>query len=356
MTDSEKRWRSAIVGRYITLRERYKIETLLEEKRSRSYIAERLGIKYNTLYKEIKRGTVKQLDYLLKEHYVYKADYAQMVYVKSVSNRGRNLKIGSDHEFAAYIEHMIKNLKYSPEALLLYMKNEGIQFSTTLCYKTIYNYLDMGLFLNVSNKDLTSKKEKVKKKKEGSRVALNNRMGRSIEERDPAILDRKKYGHWEMDTVVSGQGKGKSCLLVLSERVTREEIILKMKDKKSSSVIHALNMLERKYGSKKFREKFKTITCDNGCEFLDSKGIEKSRYTKGNRTTVYYCHPYSSWERGTNENINRMIRRFFPKGTNFDEVTKQQIAMVEAWINNYPRKILGGLSSNAYRKSFRPAA
>lgn len=343
------------MGKYITLRERYKIETLLEEKRSCSYIAERLGIKYNTLYKEINRGTVKQLDYLLKEHYVYKADYAQMVYEKSVSNRGRNLKIGSDHEFAAYIEHMIKNEKYSPEALVQHMKNEGIHFSTSLCFKTIYNYLDMGLFLNVSNKDLASKKEKAKKKKEGSRVALNNRKGRSIEERPETVKDRDRYGHWEMDTVVGGQGKGKSCLLVLSERMTREEIIVKMKNKKASSTVHALNMLEKRYGSRVFREKFKTITCDNGVEFLDSKGIEKSRYTKENRTTLYYCHPYSSWERGTNENINRMIRRFFPKGINFDEVTKQQIAVVEAWINNYPRKILGGLSSNAYRKSFHPA-
>lgn len=154
-----------------------------------------------------------------------------------------------------------------------------------------------------------------------------------------------------MDTVVSAQGKGKGCLLVLSERMTREEIIEKMKARTSSSVVHALNMLERKYGSRKFREKFKTITCDNGCEFLDCKGIEKSRYTEGNRTTVYYCHPYSSWERGTNENINRLIRRFFPKGTVFDDVSVKQVEMVETWINSYPRKILGGISSKAYRES-----
>ena len=107
-------------------------------------------------------------------------------------------------------------------------------------------------------------------------------------------------------------------------------------------------MLERKLGKKKFKEKFKTITCDNGVEFLDSDGIEKSRYGSGTRTTVYYCHPYSSWERGTNENINRMIRRFFPKGTNFDIVTTKQVQMVQDWINNYPRKILGGISSRQF--------
>lgn len=342
---------------YITERQRYEIELLLKEKYTLSKISEVLGIKYHTLWHEIKRGTVKQMDTHLREFYAYKADYAQMVYENSVSNRGRNLKIGSDHELAAYIEDMIRNKKYSPEALLFHAENENMHFTTKLCCKTIYNYLDAGLFLNVSVDDLPVKKATQEKKdKKKSTVSLNNRKGRSIEERPADILDREEYGHWEMDTVVSAQNTGKSCLLVLSERMAREEIVIKIKNKKASSVVHALNMLERKYGSKQFREKFKTITVDNGVEFLDSEGIEKSRYTKGNRTTLYYCHPYSSYERGTNENINRMIRRFFPKGTNFDTVTKQQIAMVETWINNYPRKILGGVSSTQYREMLKLTA
>lgn len=339
------------MGKYITEAERYQIEILLKQKYTISQIAEILGHKYNTLYKEIKRGTVKQLDTLLAEHYVYKADYAQMLYNRNTSNRGRNLKIGSDYKLVHYIEDMVKNKHYSPEALLLHAQNNNIAFDTKLCYKTIYNYFDMKLFLNVSMKDLPTKRKKAEKKKRTSTVALNNRSGRSIEKRPEEIKERKQYGHWEMDTVVSAQGTGKSCLLVLSERMTREEIVIKIKNKKAASVVHALNMLERKLGSRKFREKFKTITCDNGVEFLDSAGIEKSRYTKGNRTTVYYCHPYSSYERGTNENINRMIRRFFPKGTNFDTVTSKQVEAVQDWINNYPRKILGGVSSREYINS-----
>lgn len=287
---------------YITEGERYQIEILLRKKYSIGEIAEDIGHKYHTVYYEVKKGTVKQLDSQLRELYVYKADYAQMVSMNNMSNRGRDLKIGSDHEFVAYIEDMVKN-KYSPEALLLYAKNEGLTFKTDLCPKTIYNYFDMGLFLNVTYHDLPSKKGPAKKKERDSSVALNNTKGRSIEKRDPAILERKQYGHWEMDTVVGGQKKGKSCLLVLSERMTREEIVIKMKDKRATSVVHALNMLERRLGSKKFREKFKTITCDNGVEFLDSKGIEKSRYTKGMRTMLYYCHPYSAYERGTNEKL-----------------------------------------------------
>ena len=343
------------MGNYITERQRYEIELLLKEKYSKPRISKVLGIKYNTLYKEIRRGTVKQLDHLLAEHYVYKADYAQMVYDRSTANRGRNLKIGSDHQLAAYIETMIREKKYSPEALLQHAKNEGIHFQTTLCPKTIYNYLDMGLFLNADNSDLQYKKPHRKKKEEKSTVSLNNRKGRSIEKRPKKVLDRDQYGHWEMDTVVSAKDTGLSCLLVLSERMVREEIIIKIKDKKASTVVRALNRLEKKYGSRAFRETFKTITCDNGVEFLDAEGIEKSISTKQPRTTLYYCHPYSSYERGTNENINRMIRRFFPKGTNFDDVTPAQVAAVESWINNYPRKIFGGLSSNLYRKQLEAA-
>lgn len=338
------------MGKYITESERYQIEILLQEKYTIQQIADALGHKYHTIYHEIKKGTVKQRDSLLAEHYVYKADYAQLVYNRSVCNRGRNLKIGSDYALVHYIEDMVVNKHYSPEALLLYARNEGITFDTKICVKTIYNYFDMGLFLNASIEDLPVKKAKKKKKddKKKSTVSLNNRKGRSIEKRSAEINERKQYGHWEMDTVVSAQGTGKSCLLVLSERMTREEIVIKIKNKKSASVVHALNMLERKLGKKKFKEKFKTITCDNGVEFLDSDGIEKSRYGSGNRTVVFYCHPYSSWERGTNENINRMIRRFFPKGTNFDTVTTKQVQMVQDWINNYPRKILGGISSRQF--------
>lgn len=339
------------MGNYITERQRFEIELLLKEKYTKPKIAETLGIKYNTLYKEIGRGTVKQLDYELREVMIYKADYAQLVYERSTSNRGRNLKIGSDHKLAAYIEDMIRNKKYSPEALVRQIENECLHFDTTLCPKTIYNYLDMGLFLNVSNDDLPYKKPRQKKKEKKSTVSLNNRRGRSIEDRPKEILDRDQYGHWEMDTVVSAKDTGLSCLLVLSERMSREEIIMKIRDKKGDTVVRALNRLEKKMGSKAFREKFQTITCDNGVEFLDAEGIEKSCLVKQPRTTLYYCHPYSSYERGTNENINRMIRRFFPKGTNFDDVTPAQVAAVESWINNYPRKIFGGLSSNLFKKS-----
>lgn len=340
---------------YITEAERYQIEILLKQKYDIRQVADAIGHKYHTVRYEIQKGTVEQLDTHLVKHEVYKADYAQMISERNMSNRGRNLKIGTDYKLVAYIEDMVRNRKYSPEALLLHARNEGLEFDTKICAKTIYNYFDMGLFLNADWYDLPQKKKKAEKNERKSSVALNNRTGRSISDRDSALMNRDTYGHWEMDTVVGGQKKGLSCLLVLSERMTREEIVIKMKNKKASSVVHALNMLERKLGSKAFRQKFLTITCDNGVEFMDADGIEKSRYTKGNRTVLYYCHPYSAWERGTNENINRMVRRFFPKGIDFDTVTTKQVQFVQDWINNYPRKILGGVSSIQYRDNLNIA-
>ena len=84
-----------------------------------------------------------------------------------------------------------------------------------------------------------------------------------------------------------------------------------------------------------------SATVDNGTEFADCEGLEGSSLGDGQRTKLYYCHPYSSWERGTNENTNKMVRRKIPKGVNFDDMTDEDIQAVEDWINNYPRELLG---------------
>ena len=156
-----------------------------------------------------------------------------------------------------------------------------------------------------------------------------------------------------MDTVVGKQGT-KTVLMVLSERVTRKELVFKIPSKSQVAVVHVLDKLERKIG-KQFAETFKTITCDNGCENLDFEGIENSVRNKGKRTKVYYAHPYSSWERGTNENTNKMIRRFVPKGVDISLFSNKQIMQIQHWINNYPRRILGGLSTNMIEQNCIPA-
>lgn len=197
------------------------------------------------------------------------------------------------------------------------------------------------------------KYKKVKKNKSASRAPA----GESIEQRPEEIDEREEFGHWEGDTVYSGKGKRKTtrALLTMTERKTRKEIIIAIPNRKAETVVKALDALERKLGARRFRAIFKSITFDNGTEFAAAEGLERSCVNKRlPRTKVYFCHPYSSWERGTNENTNGMIRRRFPKGTNFAAVTNAQIAQAENWINNYPRKILGYKSSEiVFRECLR---
>ncbi len=100
------------------------------------------------------------------------------------------------------------------------------------------------------------------------------------------------------------------------------------------------DFLERKLGKQRFRERFKSITTDNGSEFLEDEELTKSVFG-GKRFEVYYCHSYSAWEKGTNENHNRLMRRFFPKGTDFTKVSQREIQEAVDFLNNYPREILG---------------
>ena len=126
--------------------------------------------------------------------------------------------------------------------------------------------------------------------------------------------------------------------MTLTERRSRQEMIFKLADKKAATVRSVFDKLERNLPN--FREQFRSITTDNGPEFLEYDKLVESIHG-GKRFNVYYCHSYSAWEKGTNENHNRMIRRRFPKGTDFKRVPKRQIAELETWMNHYPRKILG---------------
>ncbi len=149
-----------------------------------------------------------------------------------------------------------------------------------------------------------------------------------------------------MDSVVGKRGcKNTKAILAIIERETKQIILELVKDHSSYEVIKALNRIEKRYG-RKFYDVFKTITVDNGSEFSDSKGIEKALYRKNNRTQVYYCHPYTSSERGTNEQNNKLIRRHLPKGTDFGNLTRNDVKRIEKWINEYPRELFDGKNSN----------
>lgn len=332
------------MGKYLTEKERYQIEGFLKIGMKAPEIAKILGKCERTIYYEIKRGKCLQRNSDYTEKEIYLADVAQRKYMENRTAKGAKLKIGNDIAFAKHIEYMIGEMRYSPYAALQDIKNRGLKFHTKICTGTLYSYIDKGIFLTISNTNLPVKKNP--KKQEYKRtVALHNLKGTSIEERPKEVLERKTYGHWEMDTVVGGQGKGKEVLLVLSERMTREEIIMRMRDKKKESTIKNLNRIEKEIGSRNFQKTFLSITMDNGVEFMDFNGIEKGRNKNKLRTKAYYCHPYSSYERGTNENTNKLIRRFIPKGARIEDYTNEEIRYIQHWINSYPRKILNGKSA-----------
>lgn len=341
-------------SKHISLVERQKIETLFKEGYSCAQIAEHIGCCKRTIEREKSRGKVLVAKTVYDEYAValhqterekiyYESYAAEVAEAKSIINstaKGRHIKLGKNYEFAEYIRKKIVNDKYSPYAALAEAKLHKKEYANLVCTKTLYNYIANGYIPGITQNNLHMRGKTPIRAYNKVRVAYNNTKGRSIEERPVKISERKEYGHWELDSVV---GKGKSALVVFTEMKSRQEIIVKVPSKSQDCVKKVLDKIERELGAVKFREKFKTITVDNGSEFLSQSKLENSCINKKKkRTTIYYCHPYSAYERGSNENANKLIRRKIPKGSDISKYSNKEIKELEDWINNYPRQILGG--------------
>jgi len=227
----------------------------------------------------------------------------------------------------------------SPAVALELARREG--YTTRVCVTTLYSYIDKRVFLHLTNKDLW---EKGRREKQGYRHIrrIAHPALPPITDRLKAANQRTEAGHQEMDLIVGREGT-KAAVLTLTDRKGRTEISFKISDKRAVSVWAVFDKLERKMGKKRFRETFKSITTDNGPEFLEYEKLTKSVFG-GKRFGVYYCHSYSTWEKGTNENHNRFLRRFFPKGTDFTKVSQKEITDAQNFMNNYPRRSLGWLT------------
>ena len=342
------------IFKHLTRTDRLRIEKCLNEGYTYRQIADVLRVHISTIYREIKKGEYQRLNGATYEFYpAYSPDIAEERYQANLSAKGADLKIGNDHEFAAYIQNKIKYENRSPAAALADIALEGRTFKTSVCVTTIYSYISKGVFASLTDSDLPDKPKRHRKAKENKKGSRPPR-GESIEKRPEIIDNREEFGHWEMDTVYSGKKKSTVALLVLTERKTRNENIIVVPDRRAETTVQAINALERKLGAEKFGIIYKSITVDNGSEFALADQLEQSCITGDKRTKVYYCHPYSSWERGSNENVNGMIRRRHPKGTDFSKVTAEEIAATENWINSYPRKIFGYKSAGTmFRECLR---
>jgi IS30 family transposase len=319
--------------KHLSAYERGKIAALLKEGYSQRKIAEKLGRSSSTINREIKKGTTTQLNYDLSTYEQYFPETGQAVYEKNRSHCGNKHKLLKVKSFLKHAEKMILENDWSPDVVVGHaLKNNKFTKDKMVSTKTLYNYIDQNL-LDVKNIDLQLK---VRRKESAHNKRKHKRLqGKSIEERPETVDDRKEFGHWEIDTVRGTRAKD-NVLLTITERTTRHHLIRVLEDKSSAAVDQAIKKLKVQF-SNVFNRLFKSITADNGTEFANLHNHD---------IDVYYAHPYSAWERGTNERHNGLIRRFIPKGEQISKYTEKQIQKIQNWCNNYPRKLLNYFTPN----------
>lgn len=310
----------------LTFQERVVIQTLLEEKKSKSFIALRLNRSRSTITREINKWVQNPWE-------SYNAELAHWDAEDNYLNK-RNLdKIGTFKKLKFYVYKGLLN-GWSPEQIagriqLKYPNDPIMSISHEAIYMHIYSHPQASL-----NRKLIAllPYQKTRRKRANAvskrRVRIKDPV--SIDLRPKHIDERKEIGHWEGDLMIGA--KQASAIGTLVERKSRFTYIVKLKNRKSDTV--------RKEFSKELNtlsEVFKkSLTYDNGLEMAQHKIL-----TEKTGMVVYFAHPYSSWERGTNENTNGLIRRYFPKGTNFNEIDERQLKEVQNKLNNRPRKVLG---------------
>lgn len=332
-------------GKHFTWEERVRLEALDralypgKKRRNISELARKLGRHRSSVSREYKRGAVANMNSELEQFPVYSARKGQDAAEKAALNKGPLGKL--TNRIADAICRKIVEEHLSPYAALIKLERTG-DYSWLPCERSVYNAINAGL-LGVSRQQLPYKPPNKRTRKRGPRMSYNNVKGRCISERPSAADQRCEYGHWEMDTVVGGKGTSPACLLVMTERMSRHQVIRKIPERTQKAVVNALGKLEREKNSI-FRS-MKTITCDNGSEFLDAHAIEQSVMAKKKRCDAFFAHPFTASERGSNENANRIVRRFVPKGADISDYTRKQIQKIENWINALPRKLLDGLSA-----------
>lgn len=316
-------------GQHLNSEERHEIEVRLKDKWSIYRIAKHLNRPYNTVKNEIARGTVSLYNGHVKR---YKADVGEEVYRKNRTESRRKYRCLAVSAFLQYVKQHFYVDKWSLDACVGKARSsEAFSRSETVCTRTLYRYVDLGL-LSIKNMDLP---EKLRRNTKRHPVQENRKnLGKSIEERPKTIDSREEFGHWEIDSVLGKKNENEPAVVVLTERKLRNSIWIKVKNHSAESVDTALKALLETFGDK-YGEVFKTITADNGSEFSNLSELEKSGIG------IYFTHPYTSCEKGTVERHNRMLRRFIPKGKSIDDYTADKILIFADIINALPRKQLG---------------
>lgn len=287
----------------LSLTDRVVIETLHQEHHSLQYIANFLGFSKTTIFNEIHRLPGE-----------YHAIMAQREHEARLKQRGRKLSLTIN--LKRLIEEKIKIHKWSVEQVAHVIR---------IAHKTIYNWIDQGL-LEISLNELPDHGIRRKRAKE-TRGTFSH--GRSIEERPTEVADRQTFGHFEVDTVLSGKRQGQA-IATFVERKSRLTIVKRLNGRDSHSMTNAILEI-----AAQLKSKLKTFTVDHGKEFANYQFIEKQT-----GKPMYFAHAYSPHERGSNENRNRVLRRFIPKGRPIEEVSNEELIQINWYLNSRPLKCL----------------
>lgn len=297
-----------IIRKYkqLTAEERGKIEAYLTLGCSISKIAGLINRSKSTISEEVRRGKYKGK---------YISHIAQNRAKKRRSESHKHSK-WRDIELLCFIGKQLK-MKWSPEIISHALSENGVKFSHTSIYTVIKKHRPEWLKL------LTHQGKKLKHSASVGKIP--NRV--SIEKRPKIVDSRKRFGDWEADTVLSCRG-GKACLAVFVERKSRLYRLAKMQDKSAGEMLAATIRTLKNQG-------VKTMTYDNGSENINHELVNNLLNCKS-----FFCNAYHSWEKGSIENRNKILRQFFPKGTNFDLISEDEILKVQNKINDRPMKAL----------------
>lgn len=298
---------------HFTTFERSRIEMLSKQGYSSRQIGKELQRHHSSIARELKRNKISD----------YQAEVAHDI---SQNRRKKCYPKGKKSEkIIKKIQDHLK-LTWSPEQISETIMKGKISF------KTIYRWIYEGTLLKGNLKNLRHKGKRQKPRETRGRFNV----GTSISKRPKEVRDRTTFGHWELDTVVSSRGKSKGCLATFVERQSRFYVAIKLMNRSSKEMLRAISMLYKFFP----KSTFKSFTVDRGKEFSCYKEIEEEL-----GVSVYFADPYSSWQRGSNENANGLLREFFPKKTDLALVTEQEVADALDLINHRPRKCLEWNSS-----------
>ena len=335
--------------KHLNIKERVMIETIMKEqlevygKVNITSIAKKLNRSKSTISREIRRNRfvvvteVFNKDSIFKKKKVitfeYESTEANEKALKKQKEKGTSrIKLLYNKQLIKEVNRLLKEEGKSPD-IVAYKIRENKTFNVKVSTNTIYDGIRKG-YLEISTKDRKRMKDKSRRCRVERNKIPESKKDRSIELRPDYINNRKEFGHFEMDLVLGKQGKDTECLLTLTERKTRFEIVIKLNNKPSSEVIGAINSIKehlKGYSS----EIFKSITTDNGSEFSRYEEIEEIL-----GTMIYFCHPGASYEKGTNERHNGMLREYIPKGSDISKYSAEDLDRIVSKLNDLERKKL----------------